>query len=140
MRYTIRMEWTVLSIRKALGGKLIGKIRMRELVCQAILLLPLEKISIITSAVWFISSQEDAWALTFRGADVQERHLIFLSDELLLEDDRQVVWTILHELGHVLLNHRNSIGYSQTETEIKHQENEAGTFASTYIRGYLLQK
>lgn len=127
------MQWTMLKIRKALGGKLIGRLRMRELVCQAILHLSPEMIERVCRGVWFISSQEDAWALTFRGEDLQKRHLVFLSDELLQEDDGQVIFTILHEIGHVLLHHRNSIGYQQTESEIRRQEEEANAFAKQYF-------
>jgi Zn-dependent peptidase ImmA (M78 family) len=76
-----------------------------------------------------MSSPEDSWAFTFRGADITYRHLIFLSDELLRQQVEQIRYTILHEIGHVVLDHNNSIGYLQTESEIKRQEAEADDFA-----------
>lgn len=106
---------------------------MHEMVCKAILLLPAELIAQVTKSVWFISSQEDAWALTFRGSELGERHLIFLSDELLSQSDEQILYTILHEIGHVVLNHRNSIGFMQTQSDIKKQEREADRFAKKYL-------
>ena len=127
------MKWNVVKIRKALGGKLIGTLRMRELVCKTILFLPSEMIEFVCTKVWFISSQDDAWAFTFRGADIEERSLIFISDELLRQDEKQISYTVLHEIGHVVLNHRNSIGYEQTQTEIKEQEREADNFAKKYL-------
>lgn len=127
------MKWTIEKVRRALGGKLIGKLYMREMVCKAILLLPPDVIEQITKGVWFISSQEDAWALTFRGSDIRERHLIFLSDELFTQDEDQIMYTILHEIGHVVHNHRNSIGFTQTESEIRQQEAEADRFAKQYL-------
>lgn len=130
------MNWTIESIRKALGGKLIGHLYMREMVCKALLYLPDEMIEQVCLSVWFISSQDDSWAFTFRGSDIREAHLIFLSDVLLSQNEEQITYTILHEVGHVMLEHRNSIGgYSQTETEIRQQEVEADRFARKYLRG-----
>jgi hypothetical protein len=128
------MKWTIETVRKALGGKLIGRLYMREMVCKTLLFLPPEMIQHICSSVWFISSQEDAWALTFRGSDVHGAHLIFLSDELFTATEEQITYTILHEVGHVILNHRNSLGgYIQTDSEIKQQEREADKFAKKYL-------
>lgn len=127
------MKWDVISIRKKIGGKLIGKPFMETIVCKTILLLPDDLIEKVCSSVWFIASQEDAWALTFRGSELKERHLIFLSDALLAQSDDQITYTILHEIGHVLLNHRNSIGALQTESEIQQQEAAADAFATNYL-------
>jgi len=127
------MKWNVVKVRRALGGKLIGNLYMREIVCKTLLLLPSENIADITATVWFISSPEDAWAFTFKGSDIKDRSLIFISDELLRQDEAQISYTILHEVGHVLLNHRNSIGYEQTALEIKQQEREADLFAKKYL-------
>lgn len=128
------MLWTVEKVRKVLGDKLIGSLSMREIVCETVLFLPDDTIEIVCKTVWFISSPEDAWALTFRGVDIKERHLIFLSDELFKQDDYQIRYTILHEIGHVMLNHKNSVGYWQTDSEIKRQEKEADQFAKKYLK------
>ncbi len=127
------MEWTIEKVRYSLGDKLIGSLFMREIVCKTLLLLPSESIEHICKTVWFISSQDDSWAFTFSGADIKDRSLIFLSDELLSQDEEQIRFTILHEIGHVALSHRNSIGYEQTQTEIKKQEREADIFAKKYL-------
>jgi hypothetical protein len=127
------MEWTVTDVRKALGGKLIGKLFMREMVCKTLLLLPQDILENVCATVWFISSPEDAWAFSFRGSEIKNRSLIILSDELFTQDEHQIQYTILHEVGHIVLNHRNSIGYEQTQSEIRQQENEADHFAKTYL-------
>jgi hypothetical protein len=127
------MTWTLNKVRKALGDKLIGRLFMREMVCKSILHLPAEQIEQVCRKVWFISSPEDAWAFTFRGADIKDRHLVFLSEELFAQDTHQITYTILHELGHVILNHRNAIGVAQTQSEINRQEKEADDFAKKYI-------
>ena len=127
------MQWTVIKVRKALGGKLIGNLFMREIVCKTLLLLPSHVIEEVCRTVWFVSSPEDAWAFTFKGSEIKDRSLIFLSDELLKQNKRQIIYTILHETGHVVLQHRNSIGYRQTQSEIKQQEQEADRFAQQYI-------
>lgn len=106
---------------------------METMVCKSILLLPDEIIGRVCKTVWFISSPEEAWAMTFRGEELKERHLVFLSDELFLQSEEQITYTILHEIGHVMLNHRNSIGITQTESEIQRQEKEADAFARMYL-------
>ena len=111
--------WDIKKIRNACGGKLLGNIYMKTMVCEAILLLSSEIIEYVTSNVWFFSTSDDAWAYTFDGNDARDKHFIFLSDELLAEDKSQIKYTILHEIGHVILKHKNSIGRRQTQSEIK---------------------
>src|SRR5690348_8676531 len=110
------MAWTINTVRHTLGGKLIGSLFMREMVCKTILLLPAEYIERVCKKVWFISSPEDAWGFTFRGEDIRDRHLVFLSEELFNQDTSQITYTILHEIGHVILNHMNAIGVEQTQS------------------------
>jgi len=127
------MKWTLNKVRKALGDKLIGNPFMREQVYIVITHLPDNLIENICKTVWFVSSPEDAWAFTFKGSEIKNRHLVFLSTELFTQDESQIRYTILHEIGHVVLNHRNSIGFEQTESEIKRQEREADEFAKKYL-------
>ena len=105
------MKWKVTDVRKALGGKLIGKLFMREMVCTTLILLPQDVLENVCAAVWFISSPEDAWAFSFRGSEIKNRSLVILSDELFTQNEAQIRFTILHEVGHIVLDHRNSIGY-----------------------------
>ncbi len=125
--------WDVHKVKLALGGKLIGNPLVKTLVCETILLLPDEIIDYVTRSVWFMSSSNDAWAYTFTGRDLTQKHLIFLSDELFKEELFQVQYTILHEIGHVILGHKNSIGRKQTESEIRIQEIAADKFARKYL-------
>jgi len=111
----------------------MGNLYMRKMVCETVLYLPSEIIKYVTGSVWFISSPEDAWAFTFRGSDISNQHLIILSDELLNQEKNQIRYTILHEIGHVILGHKNSIGFEQTQSEIKQQELEADQFANKYL-------
>ena len=114
-------------------GKLVGTKQMQQIVANAISKLPLEMIDYIVDHVWFLSSTEDAWAFTFNGNDVKDKHFIFLSDELLKESEQQMHWTVLHELGHIILKHKNSIGYKQTKQETTGQEKAANEFAKKYL-------
>lgn len=131
------MMWTIEEIRWSFSGRLIGSQLMRDAVCKTLHFLPPSVIKYITSNVWFISSPEDAWAFTFRGSDVQGQYIIFLSDELFEENDKHVRYTILHEIGHILLRHRNSMGYKQSPKEVEKQEQEADHFAKKYLSFYL---
>ncbi len=126
------MDWTIEEVRKAFNGRLMGSLQMRKMVCQTLLHLPSEIIEQVTKNVWFLSSPDDAWAFTFRGSDIKGQHLIVLSDDLFNQDQSQITYTILHEIGHVLLGHKNSVGYQQTQSEVKRQELEADLFASKY--------
>lgn len=127
------MQWTIRQIKWAFSGRLVGSVVMKETVCQNVQSLPFEMIKYITTSIWFISSPEDAWAFAFRGSDIKDQYLIFLSDELFKQTQNQIRYTILHEIGHVILKHRNSMGYRQPETEIKQQETEADQFANKYL-------
>lgn len=124
----------IVEVRQMFNGRLVGSLKMREEVCKTVLKLPFELISKVTANIWFISSPDDAWAFTFRGSDIKDQHLIVISEELLKQDEKQIVYTILHEIGHALLGHRNSMDFEQTESEIKYQEEEADLFAKKYLK------
>lgn len=127
------MEWTIEQVRWSFSGRLMGNSYMKKIVCETLLCLPPELIRYITASIWFISSPEDAWAFTLKGSDIKGQYLIVLSDELLREDDRKIRYTILHEIGHAILRHKNSMGYLQEQTEIDQQEQEADQFAREYL-------
>ncbi len=121
------------EIYNSFKGKLVGNLQMKISVCDTLSLMPADIINYITSNCWFFASMEDAWAFTFSGNDLKNQHLIFLSDDLLFQDDEQIRYTIAHEIGHVILRHRNSVLEKQTKEEIKNQEYEADSFAKNYL-------
>lgn len=123
------MGLSLAQIRERLGGRLVGKEAMKRSVIKAIQKLPDKFQEIAIKKVWFVSSFDDAWGFVLTGEELQGKHLIFLSDELFSEDSDQIDYTILHEIGHVVLNHRNAILESQTTTEVQKQEAEADAFA-----------
>ena len=122
------------QIYYAFDGKLIGKFEMKKCVCETLSLMPKNIIDFITKNCWFMSSMEDAWAFTFTGNDLRDQHLIFLSDDLLTQSKSQICYSIAHEIGHVVLKHRNSVLMRQSKVEIKRQEKDADAFANTYVR------
>lgn len=121
------------EIYRMFSGKLVGSKVMKQYVCETLSFMPEEIIDYITENVWFFASMEDAWAFTFTGNDLVNQHLIFLSDELLDQDIEQIRYTIAHEIGHVMLGHRNSVLKRQSKSEIAHQEREADSFARKYL-------
>lgn len=127
------MNRNVKRIYYGFKGKLVGSFQMKTYVCESLAKMPEDIIEFITKDCWFIGSTEDAWAFTFTGNDLKDQHLIFLSDELLMQDDQQIHYSIAHEIGHVVLNHRNSILVKQSKKEIQKQEREADEFARKYI-------
>jgi hypothetical protein len=122
------------KIEISFGHKLIGTSVMKKMVIKTLGFFPENIIKFVTRNVWFVSSFEDGWAFTLRGNELKRsEYLIFLSDELLREDEKQIMWTIAHEIGHVILGHRNSIGKTQSKSEVKKQEKEADEFAKEYL-------
>ena len=127
------MKKDIKTIYYSFDGKLVGNMKMKINVCQTLEKMPLEIIKYITKNCWFFASMEDAWAFTFTGRDLMGHHLIFLSDDLLFQNKQQIQHTIAHEIGHVILGHRNSILEMQSKKEIKKQEKEADDFANKYL-------
>jgi Zn-dependent protease with chaperone function len=125
------------KIYRAFDGKLIGNLRMKTFVCEVVSRLPAETQTYVTRTCWFIGSMEDAWAFAFTGNDLKDQHLVFLSDELLAQSEQQIYYSIAHEIGHVVLQHRNSVLVQQTKAEIARQETEADVFAKQYAEEVL---
>jgi Zn-dependent protease with chaperone function len=111
----------------------MGNPQMKNAVCEAVGLLPIELINFVTLKVWFVASLEEAWAFTFNGSDIQGQSVVILTDELFKQEKKLIRYTILHEIGHVLLGHKNSMGFTQSSAEIRRQEKEADEFAIKYL-------
>lgn len=126
-------EEDLADIFEAFHGKLVGTHPLQHFVCEVVKELPEDMQGYITTYCWFVGSLEDAWAYTFTGNDLSDQHLVFLSDELFAQDPKQIRYSIAHEIGHIVLGHRNSIYYKQTKQEIDKQEKEADAFARQYF-------
>jgi Zn-dependent peptidase ImmA (M78 family) len=124
---------TAREIYKDFDGKLVGTTFMKRSVCQTLTKMPDEIVNFVTKNCWFMGSMKDAFAYTFTGNDLKNQHLIFLSDSLLDQDQRQIQFSIAHEIGHVILRHRNSTFVKQSKQEIRQQEKEADEFARKFI-------
>lgn len=120
------------DIRIAFKGKLVGNTTMKKYVVLALSSMPENIISFVTENVWFVTSFEDAWAFTFTGSDFQNKHVIFLSDDLFQQDPSQISWTITHEIGHVILGHKNRFSDKFSKERVAKQEQEADNFAQQY--------
>lgn len=128
------MQEKLEKIRASFGKKLVGNARMQKLVCETVVLFPSKIVNYVTKNVWFVSSFDDAWGFTFNGTDLAGKYLVFLSDELLAADRAQKRYTIAHEIGHVILRHRNAFFESQSLRESSQQEKEAHDFAEFYLK------
>lgn len=121
-------------VQKALGHKLVGKAYMKKMVAETVLLLPDQLMNFATKYLWFVGSMADSYAFTIKREDLKAgEYLIFIGDELLEEPVWQIRFSIMHEIGHAVLGHRNSIGILQTKSEIRKQEREADAFAKKYL-------
>ena len=125
------------DVEKAFGYKLIGTKKMKRLVADAVLMLPDKIAGFVTKHMWFVGSFDDGYAFTLRRDDLKRgEYLAFLSDELLDKPEWRIKFSILHEVGHAYLKHKNSIGRPQSKREIKTQEREADEFAKKYMLGF----
>lgn len=121
------------QIRKAFGHRLVGRKSMQRLVCEVMLIFPQDIIKFVTKNCWFVSSFDEAFGFVLRGDELDGKHLIFLSDELFSEPKEQQYYTITHEIGHVVLGHKNAILESQTKHGTEKQEKEADKFSKLYL-------
>lgn len=128
------MEKAFDHIRRKFHGKLVGSEKLKFHVCQVVSQLPQDLQDYVTEYCWFVGSMEDSWAYTFTGNDLEDQHLIFLSDELLSQEASQIHYSIAHEIGHVVQGHRNSVFIKQSKDEVTQQEIEADEFASQFFR------
>jgi hypothetical protein len=125
---------TAREIYEDFQGKLVGTSHMKRSVCQTLTRMPDEIVALVTKNCWFLGSMKDAWGYTFTGNDLKNQHLIFLSDDLLNQNPEQIMFSIAHEIGHVILKHRNSTFVKQSKAEIRKQEQEADEFAKRFIQ------
>lgn len=126
------MENKEKMIFRAFNGKLVGGPLLKKWVCKTLSIMNREIIEFVTQNCWFVSSMEDAYGFTFTGNDLRNAHLIFLSEELFYQNHNQIQYTIAHEIGHVILGHRNSTLEAQTKKEVKEQERQADEFAKSF--------
>lgn len=133
-------KFTLTQLFDAFDGRLVGDLPTKKIIAETILLLPEQIIEQLIDNVWFLSSDPQAWAYVFRGNDIANKYLIFLSDGLFSQSKSLIQYTILHEIAHALFDHRNSIGYHQTSDEIARQEAEADKFAKKYLSAYQASK
>jgi Zn-dependent protease with chaperone function len=127
------MKKSIREIYRAFRGKLVGNKRMKHYICETLSLMDDNITNYVTSRCWFFGSYDDAWAYTLTGNDFKNQHLVILNEHLFMESKQQIHYTIAHEIGHIILRHRNSIMTKQTKKEIRQQEKEADIFAKKIV-------
>lgn len=127
------MQSELKNIQKAFHGKLVGKAAMKHHVAEVLAEMSPDIISFVTKEVWFVTSFDDAWAFTFTGNDFENKYVIFLSDDLMHENVQQIRWTIAHEIGHVVLGHKNRFLEKFGREKTHEQERDADAFAEQFV-------
>ena len=128
------MNKNLSEIQKAFKGRLVGTKIMQRHVASVLSSMDEKIIKYISTNCWFVSSMEDAWAFVLKGNELKDKYLIFIGEDLLKQSTEQIHYTIAHEIGHVVLRHRNSVFVNQTRSEIRKQEKAAHAFALKYVR------
>ena len=124
------------KIHQKFAGKLIGNSKMQKLVCETLLIFPPEIVDFATKNVWFVSSFTDAWGFVLKGKELGGKDVIFLTDELFRQEKIDQQYEVAHEIGHIVLKHRNAISAPQSKAEIARQEREADRFAQHYLQNF----
>jgi hypothetical protein len=122
------------KIRQKFGNKIIGSRGMKELILEVVSTLPDDTAYFVAENVWFVNSFEDAWGFVIRGDELKGKFLVFLADELFRQEEIDQRYEIAHEIGHIVLKHRNAISAPQSKAEIARQEREADAFARQYLK------
>jgi hypothetical protein len=131
--YNKHMNTQEKAILQMFRGKIIGGKTIKKYVCKVLSFMPSETIEFITDKCWFMGSFDDAFGYAFKGDDLAGQFMIFLSDDLFAHSENQIKYTIAHEIGHVVLGHRNAVFEQQSKADIALQEKEADGFAKKYI-------
>ena len=120
------------DIYRAFGGKLHVNKRLQKRVLKVVAKLPDDLIRKVTQDCWILGSVEDGWAYVFRGDELKGKNLIIVGDILLKQPEEDIEWTIMHEIGHVILGHRNGILVTQSRSVTARQERDADAFAKEF--------
>lgn len=71
----------------------------------------------------------------FGGKLLGDRFTKSIVSETLAKFPSEIIeYTIAHEIGHIILGHKNSINYRQTKSEVSQQEWEADQFANQILK------
>ncbi len=127
------MQQEIEKIRKKFSGKLAGSKKMQNIVCETLLSFPKEIVDYVTENVWFVSSFDDSWGFVLKGSEIGNKFIVFFGDELFAQDKYEQKYTVAHEIGHVVLKHRNAILEPQTKAQTNVQEAQAHKFALKYV-------
>lgn len=127
------MKGSIKNLQYRFGGRILAEESAKDLITEALLYLPSDILEFLIDRVWFFGSTTDAWAYTFDGNDLSDQYFIFLSEDLFRQARRQIFYTVLHEVGHIVLKHKNSINYRQSPEQIAQQEKQADDFVYQYL-------
>lgn len=128
------MDTKLEKVRQKFGNKIIGSRGMRNLILEVVSVLPDNLAYFVAENVWFVNSFEDAWGFVIRGDEIKDKFLVFLADRLFRQPKADQEYEIAHEIGHIVLKHRNAISAPQSKAEIARQEREADAFARRYLK------
>ena len=113
--------------------RILGNKYLKVLVAKTLSVIPSDVKEHIAKNVTFIGPFDDAWAYTLQASDLETKYIVVISDELLAQNENQIIKTLIHEIGHATLGHRNAFYKPQSQHEIKKQEREANEFARRII-------
>lgn len=115
------------EIHYGFGGWLDLATGFESVICKTLQKFSDKQIEYVQKNVWFITSTIHEWAFTVHKKHIP-KYLIFLSSDLKSETKEIQMFSIAHEIAHVLLKHKSPILDTLTEEETKKQEEDADNF------------
>ena len=67
---------------------------------------------------------------------LQDKCVIAFPESLLMEDEKRIEHTVLHEIAHFYLDHKSPIFEALSDKEAKKQEDEADRLADKWLREF----
>lgn len=120
------------QVQYILGGCLIdGTNRFKNLIRKAFECLPQEIVDFCEENIYFLSPARENRACAFDAKSLKDKWIIVVDSSELAKSDEEIISTIIHEIGHVYLNHRWNPNKSEVTGDT--EEKAANNFQKKYF-------
>ncbi|MDD3159587.1 MAG: hypothetical protein PHQ98_01300 [Candidatus ainarchaeum sp.] len=105
----------------------------KKLIIQALLNLPVDLIDEVMKKCFYVCKLNDDCNQIIPSRLIGEKSIIFLSDDVFDQPKEKILFIILCQTAHVLLDHKSQSCDEIYDDEIIAQEDEAKKFAKLYF-------
>ena len=124
--------YTHKEVEYVLGGcEIDGSEQFRRLVGKAFKLLPSNIVDFCEENVYFLSLQKENRAAAIYPPSTKKAWIILVDSSEFEETDKEVISTILHEIGHTYLGHKGEERLLERKDK---EEDEVNKFTQKYLK------